>query len=151
MAPLGENYGPIDYGTPVQVVFEDQEKMQIPIIVEVQWNRRIPLQGEGASSVGFKHTVPKKRETVGGTTRCPEAIGPIMVVAHRGHDNHDSNIPENSLAAVQAALDIGTPIIEIDLKETNDGHWVLMHDRKIGRTTTWLRYRKLYDAKSGSS
>ena len=56
LAPLGENYGPIDYGTPVQIVFEDQERGALATIVEVQWDRRIPLQGEDKASMQFSNT-----------------------------------------------------------------------------------------------
>lgn len=44
LAPLGQSYGKIDYGTPVEVVFADQEKLRHPTIVDVHWNRRISLQ-----------------------------------------------------------------------------------------------------------
>lgn len=55
-----------------------------------------------------------------------------MVAAHRAsHKNH----PENSLSAIQHAIDLGVDIIELDVKVTTDNIVVLMHDGTINRTT----------------
>lgn len=56
----------------------------------------------------------------------------IIVVAHRGDWR---NAPENSLQAIQNCIDMGVDMVEIDIKETKDGHLVLMHDNTIDRTT----------------
>jgi len=56
----------------------------------------------------------------------------VMVAAHRAaHNIH----PENSLSAIQQALDLGVDIIELDVKVTKDGVVVLNHDGTIDRTT----------------
>ena len=56
----------------------------------------------------------------------------ILVAAHRsGHNGH----PENSLSALKHAIEIGTDIVETDVKVTKDSVVVLMHDGKIDRTT----------------
>ncbi|SHG26163.1 glycerophosphodiester phosphodiesterase family protein [Flagellimonas flava] len=57
----------------------------------------------------------------------------IIVVAHRGDWR---NAPENSLKAIQNCIDMGVDMVEIDIRETKDGHLVLMHDETIDRTTT---------------
>lgn len=57
----------------------------------------------------------------------------VMVIAHRGHWRY---APENSLLALQHAIEIGVDIVEIDLKITSDHHLVLMHDNTLDRTTT---------------
>jgi glycerophosphoryl diester phosphodiesterase len=57
----------------------------------------------------------------------------ILVAAHRAAHQE---FPENSLPAIQHAIDMGVDIIEIDVKVTMDGTPVLMHDRTIDRTTT---------------
>ncbi|MGE3961690.1 MAG: glycerophosphodiester phosphodiesterase [Dehalococcoidia bacterium] len=57
----------------------------------------------------------------------------MLVVAHRGLH---ASAPENSLAAVQAAVTAGCERIEVDVRSTADGHLVLMHDAGLGRTTT---------------
>lgn len=57
----------------------------------------------------------------------------ILVAAHRAAHNH---YPENSLPAIQEAIDLGVDIAELDVKVTKDGVAVLMHDGTIDRTTT---------------
>jgi len=55
-----------------------------------------------------------------------------MVAAHRGfHLNH----PENSLAALRAAAELGASFAEIDLRHTEDGVLVVIHDDTVDRTT----------------
>lgn len=57
----------------------------------------------------------------------------VMVAAHRaGHNGY----VENSIPAIQHAIDIGVDIIELDVKVTTDSVVVLNHDRTIDRTTT---------------
>ncbi|MEX0312674.1 MAG: glycerophosphodiester phosphodiesterase family protein, partial [Allomuricauda sp.] len=56
----------------------------------------------------------------------------IMVAAHRGDWR---NYPENSLPAIQSAINMGVDIIEIDVQRTIDGEFILMHDQTLDRTT----------------
>lgn len=56
----------------------------------------------------------------------------VLVVSHRGDWR---NAPENSLQAFRNCLEMNVDMIEIDLKQTKDGHLVLMHDETIDRTT----------------
>jgi glycerophosphoryl diester phosphodiesterase len=56
----------------------------------------------------------------------------IAVIAHRGeHLSHT----ENTLAAFQAASDLGADFFELDVRTTKDGKLVLMHDGTVDRTT----------------
>lgn len=56
----------------------------------------------------------------------------VLVAAHRAaHLQH----PENSLAAIEAAIKMGVDIIEIDVHKTKDNVIVLLHDETIDRTT----------------
>lgn len=57
----------------------------------------------------------------------------VIVVSHRGDWR---NAPENSLQAIQNCIEMGVDMVEIDIRETKDGHLVLMHDNTIDRTTT---------------
>ncbi len=57
----------------------------------------------------------------------------IMVAAHRGYWKDK---PENSLSAIQAAIDLGVDMIELDLRQSKDGVLVVAHDRWLGRITT---------------
>jgi glycerophosphoryl diester phosphodiesterase len=54
------------------------------------------------------------------------------IICHRGHWKES---PENSLAAVRATLELPVEGVEIDVHCTSDGVPVVMHDRKVDRTT----------------
>ena len=56
-----------------------------------------------------------------------------LVVSHKA-DGVDE--PENSLAAIAALADAGVHAVEVDPRLTSDGHFVLMHDEGIKRTTS---------------
>jgi glycerophosphoryl diester phosphodiesterase len=55
-----------------------------------------------------------------------------IICAHRGNSVY---CPENTLAAIASAADLGIPMTEIDVRRTADGHIVLMHDETTDRTT----------------
>jgi len=57
-----------------------------------------------------------------------------MRIAHRGASG-DGLAPENTLAAVEMALEIGVDLVEVDVQVTADGHAVIIHDRAVDRTT----------------
>jgi glycerophosphoryl diester phosphodiesterase len=56
----------------------------------------------------------------------------ILNIAHRGAR---SLAPENTLAAAQAALDVGADMWELDVGVTADGELILIHDDSLARTT----------------
>lgn len=56
----------------------------------------------------------------------------MHIVAHRGLQTY---APENSLAAVAAAIEAGFDRIEVDVRATRDGVLVLLHDGTLWRTT----------------
>jgi glycerophosphoryl diester phosphodiesterase len=60
-------------------------------------------------------------------------IDEVKLIAHRGYH---VEVPENSLASLQAAMDLGIAGGEVDLRTSKDGHLVLMHDSTLERTTT---------------
>jgi len=53
--------------------------------------------------------------------------------AHRGAQ---VAAPENTLESITQAGLLGYGFVEIDVQETKDGHYVLMHDQTVDRTTT---------------
>ncbi len=67
----------------------------------------------------------------------------VLVVAHRGDWRE---WPENSLEAMQSAIDKGADIIELDLKMTKDSVLVVCHDAKVDRTTTGKGFVKDFTA-----
>ena len=55
-----------------------------------------------------------------------------IAVAHRGASG---DAPENTMAALRLAYDLGAEGYETDLHMTRDGEIVLLHDADIRRTT----------------
>lgn len=60
----------------------------------------------------------------------------VLTIAHRGA-SHDA--PENTLAAVRRAVELGADLVEVDVQRTRDGALVLMHDETVRRTTDAAR------------
>jgi len=58
--------------------------------------------------------------------------GTSLVIAHRGAS---SLCPENTIAAVYTALDLGVDMIEVDVHQSLDGELVVIHDATVDRTT----------------
>lgn len=57
----------------------------------------------------------------------------VFVVAHRGDWR---NAPENSIDAIERAIAMKADVVEIDIRPTKDGDFVLIHDETIERTMT---------------
>lgn len=55
-----------------------------------------------------------------------------IVIAHRGAS---STAPENTLASFEEAMKAGTDAIELDAQLTNDNAVVVIHDKRLDRTT----------------
>jgi glycerophosphoryl diester phosphodiesterase len=78
----------------------------------------------------------------------------VTVIGHRGAAGY---APENTLASVQKAMDLGVDRIEIDIHQTKDSVVVLMHDDSVDRTTDGsgkvadLSYKEISSLDAGSS
>lgn len=61
----------------------------------------------------------------------------VLVFAHRGgwRNEREYNAPENSLANLHKAIRLGYDGFETDVARTKDGHFVIMHDQTVDRTT----------------
>lgn len=59
-----------------------------------------------------------------------------LVSAHRGGIH--PGFPENALESMQAAVAYGPILLEVDVRETADGHLVLLHDNTLERTTNMV-------------
>ena len=57
----------------------------------------------------------------------------IMISAHRGYWK---DYPENSLPAIQAAIDLGADMVEFDITKSDDDVLYLLHDYGLDRLTT---------------
>lgn len=61
-----------------------------------------------------------------------EPVGRTRAIAHRGFSGA---APENTLAAVRAAIESGADMVEIDVTMSADRHLVVIHDETLDRTT----------------
>ncbi len=64
----------------------------------------------------------------------PRSAAPrkIIVIAHRGAHRE---APENTLASLEQAIEIGCDYVELDVRRTKDGALVIMHDNSVNRMT----------------
>jgi glycerophosphoryl diester phosphodiesterase len=60
-----------------------------------------------------------------------------LVVAHRGAS---ARVPENTIAAFQAAVEEGADVVELDVRLTEDGIPVVLHDPDVTSTTDGTGY-----------
>jgi glycerophosphoryl diester phosphodiesterase len=58
-------------------------------------------------------------------------------IGHRGAAGY---APENTLLSIEQALALGVDYIEVDIQRTLDGHLVILHDKRVDRTTNGHGY-----------
>jgi len=58
--------------------------------------------------------------------------GKVQVAAHRGDWRHYA---DNAIEGIESCIRMGVDIVEIDVARTKDGQLILMHDKKVDRTT----------------
>lgn len=63
----------------------------------------------------------------------PKSKNDLVVIAHRG--SHLIK-PENTIASISEAIDIGADYVEIDLRTTRDGQLVLLHNETVDQLTS---------------
>ncbi|MCP8310974.1 MAG: hypothetical protein L6N94_05695 [Candidatus Methylarchaceae archaeon HK01M] len=56
----------------------------------------------------------------------------MLIIAHRGASSYE---PENTLRAIERALDVRADMIEVDVRSSKDGQIVVIHDGSVDRTT----------------
>ncbi len=59
---------------------------------------------------------------------------PELISAHRG--GFAPGFPENAIETFENTLTIAPALMEVDVRRTADGEWILMHDDTLDRTTT---------------
>ncbi len=58
---------------------------------------------------------------------------PVGIACHRGASRY---APENTLPSIELATRLQADYVEIDIRTTQDGQFVLLHDRRTDRTTS---------------
>lgn len=84
---------------------------------------------------GFKARVDGVRARVSRMSRNDKIIyewDGIKVVGHRGNVKF---APENTIPALEKAIELGVDLVEIDIRQTLDSELILMHDATVDRTT----------------
>lgn len=61
----------------------------------------------------------------------------IQITSHRGY-SHD--VPENTIPAIEKAMEEKVDYVEVDVRATKDGELVLLHDPGLKRTTGLNRF-----------
>lgn len=61
----------------------------------------------------------------------------VYICSHRGNTywGVKNEYPENSIPAIQKAIEFGADMVELDVRPTSDGHLVLMHNESVRHTT----------------
>ncbi|KRB26810.1 glycerophosphodiester phosphodiesterase [Mesorhizobium sp. Root695] len=62
----------------------------------------------------------------------------VMVAAHRAGSMQAGKTlyAENSIAALEGSIAMGAEIVEVDIRRSKDGEFIVMHDSWLDRTTT---------------
>lgn len=88
----------------------------------------------GSAACGIARQVPSglpHPKTISATLGNPR-FKQVLATGHRGAPRH---APENTLPSFEKALELGADIIEIDVRYTRDGHFVIFHDDTVTRLT----------------
>jgi glycerophosphoryl diester phosphodiesterase len=56
----------------------------------------------------------------------------FVKIAHRGASAYE---PENTIRSFRKAIELGTDMVELDVRKSLDGRLVVIHDSKVDRTT----------------
>lgn len=110
-----------DYGTPVQPVV-----MELTVKNATVKGFKIP--GDSILYTPFESIM--LANMVNGFVH-PD-MSKIMLVSHRGYFK---DVAENTLKAVDLAIKMGVPMVELDITLTKDSQWVLSHDKELKRTS----------------
>lgn len=61
----------------------------------------------------------------------------IKITSHRGFSN---DVPENTIPAIEKAIEEQADYVEADVRQTKDGELILLHDENLRRTTGLNKY-----------
>ncbi|EGG14212.1 hypothetical protein DFA_11981 [Cavenderia fasciculata] len=101
-------------------------KLIIYILLTVVGLSIYQVNHDGKSPRGYFEPLYSSLHTSGAS------INRTLIMAHRGSRYI---VPENTILAFQTALDLGTDVIETDVRLSKDGHLVIFHDKLLDRVT----------------
>lgn len=92
--------------------------------------------GSGSSQLGEKTLLSLLNEIIskqGANTPRQK----VYVVAHRANSyaGIKEGCPDNSIPAIEKAIEVGADMVELDVRTTSDGKLILMHNETINATT----------------
>src|SRR5207253_2254358 len=93
------------------------------------------LPASGGPRAGMGDAMPRGEAPFYGQEVAPTArLGSVLppVIGHRGAA---ACAPENTLAGLRKASELGCRWVEFDVRLTADGHLILLHDDRVERTT----------------
>jgi glycerophosphoryl diester phosphodiesterase len=61
----------------------------------------------------------------------------MLRIGHRGAAGYE---PENTLRSIERAISLSVDFVEFDVQRTRDGYLVLLHDKRVDRTTNGSGY-----------
>lgn len=95
----------------------------------------LTVSNNGFESSFFKQIPINYTDVINGRKTLLEKLAEqkILTCAHRGA--HENNA-ENSLSSIEEAIKEEIEMVEIDIRQSKDGHLVLMHDETLERTTS---------------
>jgi len=74
-------------------------------------------------------------------------VTPNLNILRSAHRGVRASAPENTLHAIQKAIDMGYTYLEMDIHYTRDGVPVLLHDEFVNRTTNGFGYVSFFSLK----
>jgi glycerophosphoryl diester phosphodiesterase len=92
-----------------------------------------PESGMNRKLSEYLATIPEYAQTKAGMIRLH--AGKSTAVGVATHRAANEFAPENTLSAMQCALDLEADFIEIDVRQTKDSMSVILHDGNLDRTT----------------
>ena len=95
--------------------------------------RPLTLRPGGRAPRGFPGVHPHVTSRPRGSPSLMAVTNPpVLTIAHRGASAY---APENTLAALRAAIELRCDLAEVDVQRTRDGVLVLVHDTDLRRAT----------------
>ncbi len=94
------------------------------------WNKRIIIIASVIILIGTIYNVADVVRN--GNLSARNTFGGITITSHRGYSDE---APENTVPALELAIDSLADFAEIDVRQTKDGEIILLHDANLYRTT----------------